>query len=207
MNNAAPPLFDASWQRCWQALELTPPPDLLQRLLTAWAEPQRHYHTQQHLAECLSHFEAARDLVRHPGEVEIALWFHDAIYEVKAKDNEQRSADWATQVLAGCGADPACSQRVQALIMATCHAAEPVDADARLLVDIDLAILGASPERFAEYDRQVRAEYAWVPGLIYLLKRKQVLQGFLQRKHLYSTHHFQQALEQQARRNLQQAVS
>ena len=200
-------LFDRSWQRCWQALSAQPSPDLKQQLLTAWDQPQRHYHSQQHLAECLNHFEAAQTLAQHSGEVEIALWFHDAIYELKAKDNEQRSADWAVQALADCGVSETACQRVHALIMATCHAAVPEDADAQLLVDIDLAILGAAPERFAEYDRQVRAEYAWVPGLIYGFKRKQVLQGFLQREHIYSTPHFAQKLEQQARENLLKATA
>ena len=200
-------LFDRSWQRCWQALGAQPSPNLKQQLLTAWDQPQRHYHNQQHLAECLNHFEAAQTLAQHSGEVDIALWFHDAIYELKAKDNEQRSADWAAQALADCGVSEAVCQRVHALIMATCHAAVPEDADAQLLVDIDLAILGAAPERFAEYDRQVRAEYAWVPGLIYGFKRKQVLQGFLQREHIYSTPHFAQKLEQQAKENLRKATA
>ena len=199
-------LFDRSWQRCWQALGAQPSPKLKQQLLTAWAETQRHYHNQQHLAECLNHFEDAQALAQHSGEVEIALWFHDAIYELKAKDNELRSADWAVQALADCGVSEAACQRVHALIMATCHATVPEDADAQLLVDIDLAILGAAPERFAEYDRHVRAEYAWVPALIYGFKRKQVLQGFLQREHIYSTPHFAQKLEQQARENLRKAT-
>ena len=72
------------------------------------------------------------------------------------------------------------------------------------LVDIDLAILGVSPARFAEYDAQVAAEYAWVPRLVYRFKRKQVLQSFLQRDAIYATPHFHQLLEAQARRNLSQ---
>jgi predicted metal-dependent HD superfamily phosphohydrolase len=71
-----------------------------------------------------------------------------------------------------------------------------------LLVDIDLAILGADPVRFAEYDRQV-AEYAWVPRLVYGFKRKQVLRGFLDQAFIYATPHFRQLLEAQARSNLQ----
>lgn len=200
-------LFQSSWQRSWAALNLQPPADLQQRLLAAYAEPQRHYHTQQHLAECLAHFDAVWQQAQHPGEVAIALWFHDAVYGIKAKDNELRSAQWAVQVLQDCGAAEDCCLRVHDLIMATCHAAAPEGDDARLLVDIDLAILGASPERFAEYERQVGAEYAWVPKLVYRFKRKQVLQGFLQRESIYSTAHFQQRLEQQARNNLRQTLA
>jgi predicted metal-dependent HD superfamily phosphohydrolase len=200
-------LFERSWQRTWQGFGATPPAGLLHALLAAYAEPQRCYHTQQHLAECLAHFEAVQNQAQHPAEVEFALWFHDAVYDVKAKDNELRSAQWAVQALGQ--ADLAESQggRVHELIMATRHEALPEHGDTRLLVDIDLAILGADPERFAEYDAQVRAEYAWVPWPIYGIKRRQVLQGFLQRSAIYATPYFHARLEQQARTNLHRSLA
>lgn len=198
-------LLARSWQRAWAALGLQAPDGLRQRLLAAWAEPQRHYHTIQHLRECLALLEPALDLALHPGEVELALWFHDAVYDPKGKDNEARSADWATQALTQAGADTALQQRVRALIMATCHDAEPTEPDARLLVDIDLAILGAEPARFAEYDAQVRAEYRWVPGWLYRRKRNQVLAGFLARPVIYGTERFRARLEVRARENLRRS--
>ena len=66
----------------------------MERLLARYAEPHRRYHSQQHLHECLVHLRPALHLTEHPGEVEIALWFHDAIYELKAQDNEAQSAQW-----------------------------------------------------------------------------------------------------------------
>ncbi|MFP8777498.1 N-methyl-D-aspartate receptor NMDAR2C subunit [Hydrogenophaga sp. RWCD_12] len=191
-----------SWQRAWAALGLRAPDGLIQRLLDAWAEPQRRYHTQQHLRECLALLEPALDLAQHPGEVELALWFHDAVYDPQGKGNEARSADWACEALAQAGADSEAQQRVRALIMATCHDAEPMDQDARLLVDIDLAILGADPARFAEYDAQVREEYRWVPGWMYRRKRKEVLARFLAREAIYGTERFKERFEAQAGANL-----
>lgn len=201
------PLFERSWRRAWQGLGTTPPEGLLPALLAAYAEPQRHYHTQQHLAECLAHFEAVQNRAQHPAEVELALWFHDAVYDIKGKDNELRSAQWAAQALGEAGLAEAICGRVHELVMATRHEVLPEHDDARLLVDIDLAILGADSERFAQYDAQVRAEYAWVPWPIYGIKRKQVLQGFLQRKAIYATPYFHVRLEQQARANLRHAVA
>lgn len=116
--------------------------------------------------------------------------------------NEARSADWAVEALARAGADVDVQQRVRALIMATCHHAEPLGDDARLLVDIDLAILGADPARFAEYDAQVREEYRWVPGWLYRRKRREVLAGFLDRPAIYGTERFRERLEGRARENL-----
>lgn len=191
-----------SWQRAWAVLGLSAPEGLMQRLLGAWAEPQRHYHSQQHLHECLALLEPALDLAQHPGEVELALWFHDAVYDPQGKGNEACSADWACEALAQAGASHEVQQRVRALIMATCHDAEPVGDDARLLVDIDLAILGADPARFAEYDAQVRAEYRWVPGWLYRRKRREVLAGFLARPAIYGTERFRERFEGRARENM-----
>ena len=194
-----------SWQRAWTALGLNAPEGLMQELMDAWAEPQRHYHSQQHLRECLALLEPSLDLAQHPGEVELALWFHDAVYIPQGKGNEARSADWAVAALAQAGAGCEVRQRVRALIMATCHDAVPMDVDARLLVDIDLAILGTDPARFAEYDAQVREEYRWVPDLTYRTRRGEVLAGFLARPAIYGTDRFRERFEAQARENLRHA--
>lgn len=199
-------LLHASWTRVWADLALQPPAGLFEQLITAYQEPQRHYHSLQHLTECLMHFESAHHLAQHPGEVAIALWFHDAIYDVRGKSNERQSADWATRTLAALRADQATVLRVEQLIMATRHDALPTEPDEQLLVDIDLAILGATPERFAEYDGQVRAEYSWVPGFIYTMKRRRVLKSFLDRPVIYSTGYFRERHEAQARINLTAAV-
>ena len=88
------------------------------------------------------------------------------------------------------------------MVMATRHAAVPPDPDARVLVDVDLSILGAPAARFDEYEAQVREEYAWVPGFIYRRERRKILQGFLARPAIFSTAPFLERYEQQARVNI-----
>lgn len=195
-------IFETSWASAWSDLGLQAPSGLFEALLAAYQEPQRHYHSQQHLGECLVHFEQVRHLANQPGEVAIALWFHDAVYDVRGKSNERQSADWALRTLAACGASQATQQRVEHLIMSTQHDTMPTQLDEQLLVDIDLAILGATPERFAEYDKQVSTEYSWVPGIVYAIKRKRVLRAFLDRPHIYHTPYFRERYEAQARANL-----
>lgn len=200
--------FEQSWQRTWNHLGLSAPPGLCERLLATYAEPHRHYHGQQHLAECIALLNEAIHLAAQPGEVAMALWFHDAIHDLPpGRDNERRSADWAARELAACGAAGPVIRRIEALVMATCHAAAPLDPDQQLLVDIDLAILGASPARFAEYDQQIKREYARVPPALYRSRRQQVLQGFLSRPFIYGTDHFRAQREAPARANLGRAVS
>ncbi len=199
----------ARWQRLWVGTERTPPAGLFERLRDAWREPQRHYHTLQHLSECLSLFDEVRDQAQHPLEVELALWFHDAVYDVRAHDNEQRSAHWADEALTEAGLGPDSVRRVHDLIMATCHGAAPASSaspDAALVTDIDLAILGAPAPRFAEYERQIRAEYAWVAPEIFAVKRRVVLRGFLDRPSIYSSATLHRRLEAQARHNLSSAA-
>lgn len=128
------------------------------------------------------------------------------MYDVKAHDNEARSADWAVTALLAAGVSAEVQARAHALIMATKHTAAPLAGDAALLVDIDLAILGAAPARFAEYEWQIRQEYAWVPAEVFVEKRKAVLQGFQDQAPIYGTALFQTRLEAQARRNLADAL-
>lgn len=197
-----------SWQRAWAGIGASGEGGALrEEVLARYAEPQRHYHTQQHLGECLTAFDGARESAERPHEVELALWFHDAVYDVKRHDNEQRSADWARAALLDAGVDADAAQRVHALVMATRHTAMPEGRDATLLVDIDLSILGAERPRFDEYERQIRQEYAYVPGFLFRRKRREILKGFLDRSAIYGTPHFHDALERRARENLARALA
>jgi len=156
-----PGLLQISWQRCWSALGTQGDGiPLMQKLVAAYEEPHRKYHTVQHLAECLTLLEDHRHLALAPAEVEIALWFHDAIYDTRAADNEAMSAKWAEAELvqAGVAAEPI--KHVTRHILATRHAVVPQGADQMLLVDIDLAILGAARPRFVEYLQRATQRFA-----------------------------------------------
>ena len=194
------------WQSLWQELGKPAPASLLQALFEAYSEPQRHYHTLQHLEECFAHFDGVKELAEHPLEVELALWFHDSVYDVHARDNEVQSAAWADRALLAAGLPEDACARIHTLIMATCHDALPGSNDARLLTDIDLAILGAEPDRFAEYERQIRLEYAHVPDALFKAKRREILQGFLDRGRLFQTPACHARYETAARRNLASAI-
>lgn len=195
------------WQRAWTALGARPDEGLHAELLARYAEQHRAYHTQQHLAEFLSLFDEFRAFAERPAEVEIALWFHDAIYDVHRHDNEALSADWARAALLDAGAAADAAGRVAALVLATRHSVAPQTADEQLLVDIDLAILGAGPARFAEYEAQIRAEYAHVPEAVFNDKRGAILAGFLARPVLFGVAELRERFEAPARRNLAQALA
>jgi predicted metal-dependent HD superfamily phosphohydrolase len=197
----------ADWHRLWRDLGCARGDEaLFGRLVAAWSEPQRHYHTLQHLRECLVLLDDVRGQAARPAEVELALWFHDAVYEPTRHDNEERSADQAREAMHAAGLDAASADRVHALVMDTRHAQPPAGADAQLLVDIDLAILGAPAQRFDESDAQIRREYAHVGEAQWREGRTRVLRSFLERPAIYSTAVFHAAREAQARANLQRAL-
>ncbi len=200
--------FEARWREMWRGLCLEGPnAELLQLLLTRYREPWRAYHTTQHLLECFAHFDFARHLASAPAEIEFALWFHDAVYDPRREDNEEASAKWAEQVLLRAGATEPLRARVHALIMATKHDTAPTSHAGALIVDVDLAILGASEARFDEYETQVRQEYAWVPAFIFRRRRAQILEAFLERNPIYRTALFQERFEALARGNLRRALA
>ena len=197
----------AQWHEMWTELDASnPDPKLHGELIARYSEAHRKYHTLQHLEECFEKFDEVRALAEHPAEIELALWFHDAIYNVKRHDNEKKSADWArASALAGGTPAEACN-RVHSLVMATRHKAVPRGTDAELLVDVDLSILGAGPERFGQYEQQVREEYAWVPDFLFRRERSAILTEILARPRIYSTAHFRDRHEQQARSNLERSL-
>lgn len=198
----------SGWMHTWRELG-KPAADeaLYERLMTCWGEPHRRYHTLHHLRECLTTFDEVRALAQRPGEIDLALWFHDAFYDPHRQDNEERSAQWARDAVLEAGLAQDVADRVHALVMATRHEQLPQDPDAKLLVDVDLASLGAEPARFDEDDLLIRAEYAHVPDEEFRLGRRRVLSGFLARPRLYSTDHFHLALEERARDNLRRALA
>lgn len=190
------------WTALWRQAGAPPAPGLFERLLAAWSEPQRHYHTLQHLGECLAHFRALAHLPEHPVEVGLALFFHDAVYAIGRHDNEARSAAWARDEMRAEGLPADMAERVATLVMATCHDAIPQGIDAQVLVDIDLSILGAAPARFAEYEAQVRREYGHLPEEVFRQGRKAILEQFSARPRLFSTPAARDRWEAQARENL-----
>ena len=180
--------------------------ELHANLLARYREPQRHYHTVQHLDECFERWPEVRAHAEHPAEVELALWFHDAIYDTHRPDNEALSAALALGAALGLGVAQESAQRISDLILCTRHAVEPEGADAEALIDVDLSILGAAPQRFDEYEVQVRQEYAWVPEQMFRQRRAEILEQFLARRQIFSTSIVRERYEARARANLARSL-
>ena len=147
-----------------------------------------------------------RDRLRRPDEAELAVWLHDLVYDPRAADNEERSAEIGARWLAEGGVDSARAERLRALVLATRHSAPPDDHDARYVVDADLSILGATPDEFERYETQVRREYAFRSETEWREGRARLLRRFLERPALFLTPEFAR-FEAPARANLARSIA
>ncbi|KKW79649.1 metal-dependent hydrolase [Acinetobacter sp. AG1] len=193
--------LEKSWFELHQYYHFSEPQKVFNKLIAAYSERQRAYHTLQHLYECLVLFESIRVNLNDAHAVALALWFHDAVYDPQSKDNELKSAELFEQYLIQ-DLSIDIVQKIKRWILATQKHEATNELDLQFLLDIDLAILAASPKRFEEYEQQIQKEYAWVDLDVYLIKRKQVLAHFYQTETLYQTEYFQQNFEQRAKGNL-----
>lgn len=164
--------------------------------------PARAYHSLVHIRDCLTTLDGSPGLTEDAGSVEFALWFHDAVYDARAKDNEERSADVAAVALRELGADAETQGRVRQLILVTKHQAPPADADAALIADIDLAILGSAPERYLRYTSEIRSEYSYLDDATFCAGRGAFVEAMLTRPILFHTAVLRERFETQARANL-----
>jgi predicted metal-dependent HD superfamily phosphohydrolase len=175
--------------------------------LATWSEPNRTYHDLRHLEDCLTQLDSVREGLRARDVIEAALWFHDAVYDARALDNEERSARWAVEALSSAGVPRAVAGEVARLVLLTRHRIPAADEAGRVVCDIDLSVLGRSAEEFDIYERRIRAEYAWVPEEAYRDGRRRVLTEFLRRDPLFQTAVFRSKYEASARANLARALA
>ncbi len=176
-------------------------------LAMRYAEPHRVYHTLEHIAHCLDEFDRSWHLAVDHHAVELAIWYHDVVYDTRTKDNEGKSAVLASEMVRKASLPGTLGHAVTGLILATKHIVTPTGKDARLLVDIDLSILGQPEDKFDEYERQIRQEYSWVPEKEFISGRATILKSFLDRPAVYSTSFFRSEYESQARRNIARSLA
>ncbi len=172
-------------------------------LAARYSDPERHYHNLVHIGEMLVMVDVHAPAASNIAALRFAVWFHDAVYDSRAKDNEERSVELAMRVLPGLGVTAEMTANVARLILLTkTHHADPDDLDGQVLLDADLAILGAREPRYDEYAAAIRREYAWVPDEAYRTGRRAVLETFLKRPRIYFIESLFNLREERARKNI-----
>jgi len=194
--------FQSLWRRCLVEGATDASAEIHQRLVDGYNESQRHYHTLAHIDHCLSMFDLCKSLAIKPDALEIAVWFHDAIFVPGEPDNEALSAKLYRDLSAGVHNDEF-QDLVDRLIMATLHDGRSLDdRDAGYMVDIDLSSFGLPWEDFLLDSQHLREESAELSDAEYARKQGAFRACLLSRPHFFQTDFFRQHYEQQARDNL-----
>ncbi len=179
---------------------------IFDELVDRYGEAHRHYHTLTHIDACLSWLDWFWAFAERPEVVELALWFHDAVYDPESSENERDSAALAREQLGELGIAPGTADIVARHIEAT-KAHVPVGSDSALVLDLDLSILGARRSAFERFEAQIRTEYAHVPEPAFCEGRRRVLESFLGRPRIYQVAPIREELEARARGNLARRIA
>lgn len=174
--------------------------EICETLIQRYSESQRHYHTLRHVVMCLRHFPIVCARCTNPEVAELAICFHDVVYDPRGHGNEEQSAELARVLLKQHGLG-LLAESVADLVMAT--KLHHSDSEAgKAVIDLDLGIMGASSEAFDEYCRAIRREYAHVPAILYFFGRRRVLRKYLNRVPIYQLPEMRERFETQAKENL-----
>ncbi|HTI73641.1 MAG TPA: hypothetical protein VL634_01510 [Mycobacterium sp.] len=179
--------------------------ELREDLLARWSEPHRKHHNVAHLHEMLDAIGLLADAgIEFDREaVELAAWFHDAIYQIGRDDNEDRSAELARELLAS---SPIRDEVARLVLVTKSHKVPSDDVNGAVLSDADLSVLGSAPVRYRAYAAAVREEYAEVPDDVFKPARAQVLSSLLDGS-LFHTAAAREQWEDRARRNIADEIA
>src|SRR4051812_37444173 len=132
-----------TWVNFLRSWRIDPPlaSRAFEEIVQSYTGPGRYYHTLDHIREVLGTVERLASFAGNPNAVRLAAWLHDVIYDSRASDNEERSAEYAERLCAELSIPD--GRQVTELIRKTKTHDAGEDADARVLLDADLAILGA----------------------------------------------------------------
>jgi predicted metal-dependent HD superfamily phosphohydrolase len=193
--------FQALWKRCLLAGAASDGVTVFQELKKRYSEPHRYYHTPNHISHCLREFDLATELMDDADAIEMGLWFHDAIYDPRASNNELKSAELFT-ACAGDRMDADFRRRVYDLILITIHPEKPRSPDQEFMVDIDLSSFGLPWPAFRRDSNAVRNEYAHLSDKQFYPAQIRFLRSLLARPTFFFTEFFRNRYEETAERNI-----
>ncbi len=180
---------------------------IYRNLIAQYTGETRHYHDLQHIADVLAVAEALSDEIENAAAVQLAIWFHDVVYETDGnQDNELLSADYAVREMSRVGVSDDLLNTVHALILDTKHQARPETQDGCVIVDADLSTFAVDREQFDRHSADVRREFWHVDPELYCNSRIALLKSMLNRDPLYYTQTMHERYTSMAHANLQHAI-
>jgi predicted metal-dependent HD superfamily phosphohydrolase len=198
--------FNALWTRNQIKAELIDSVGVYEELTNLYNEPGRYYHEWNHLTNCLQQFDQASNLMQMPDALELALWFHDAVYLPSSTDNELQSAKLFS-IWGDIAFTPEFVEKTCRLIFITMHKSLPQNVDESYIADIDLSSFGFDWSTFWQDTLNVRKEQAHLPDEIYHRSHARFLKMLLNRPYIFYTEFFRGRYEESARRNIERLLA
>jgi predicted metal-dependent HD superfamily phosphohydrolase len=178
---------------------------VLDDVVARYSEPHRRYHGLDHVIAVVQRVDVLMadhpELTTHPGDVRLAAWFHDVIYDPRSHENEAQSAAFASRELRQLGLEAERVERVERLVLMTAGH-DVSDDDERVLADADLWTLGGPTDQYRAYGQLIREEYAHVPDAQWKAGRTAFIAQFLTRPNIFATRRGRIEREASARENL-----
>lgn len=120
---------------------------ILDELRIIYEHPSRAYHNLEHIYSMLENLTESERFAENPHRIILAIWFHDVIYDPKRNDNELKSAQFWIRKMTPYLLEDLLQWGKRAILSTIDHYPNH-DLDIQLLLDLDLASLGASWEIF-----------------------------------------------------------
>lgn len=181
--------------------------ELWKEIDTNYSDSRRYYHNLHHLENLLIELDECKPHIKNETAVLFALFYHDIIYNVNKKDNEEQSALLAAQRMQQLHCSNELIEGVKEMILATKTHHISGDNDINLFTDADLSILGKERATYFDYCKQIRKEYKIYPDLLYKPGRRKVLEHFLAMEHIFKTEIFRNKYEAAARKNIKEELA
>lgn len=172
-----------------------------------YSEKGRYYHNLTHLENMFLELEPVKNKISNFLNISFSVFYHDIIYDIPSKSNEEKSAEFARARLQKADLDESDIKKIYEHILATKAHEKSADNDSNYLLDADLSILGKDPQTYLDYTQKIRKEYSLYPDFIYKPGRKKVLQHFLQLENIFKTEYFRTKYEKQAKENINVEIS
>lgn len=131
--------------------------------INRYNEPHRHWHNLEHIKKMIDDAKSKNIL---SDELLLAIIFHDIIYNPKANNNEELSADLFSKYIDN-------EKIKQAILETKTH--EPKSKLSKQLCGLDLNILYGNYESFIDFEHKIFKEYDFVDYNVYKVKRLEIL--------------------------------
>jgi predicted metal-dependent HD superfamily phosphohydrolase len=198
--------FEALWRRCSTLDTTANTTQVWDNLIKRYNENHRRYHNIKHLVFCLRQLDLAASFIEDIDAIEMALWFHDVVFEPIGKDNEERSASLFKLVTKGYFA-PDFVDTVSEIIVATKHNDIHTENNKAYMLDIDLSSIGLPWAHFFQDCADLRAEVSGISDIRFYSKKLLFLRALIDRPRIYLTDFFFARYEGKARGNILRYIS